>query len=147
MKFPFRIRAFVYPNDYPAVLAIWETAGPGLHVGRSDTPQEIVKKLERDPDLFLVAEVEGKIIGTVLGGFDGRRGMVYHLGVLPEYHRSGIGRALMQDLEHRLQAKGCLKCYLVVVEDNEAAHFYEACGWQVQDLKLFAKEFSSSTSL
>lgn len=142
MKFSFRIRTFVYPDDYPAVRAIWETAGPGLHVGRSDSPHEILKKLEHDPDLFLVAEIDGQITGTVLGGFDGRRGMVYHLGVLPEYRRSGIGRALMDEVERRLQAKGCLKCYLVVVEGNDATHFYEVCGWAVQDVKLFAKEFS-----
>ena len=53
----------------------------GVHVGRSDTPAEIEKKLARDPDLFLVAECEQQIIGSVIGGYDGRRGMIYHLAV------------------------------------------------------------------
>ena len=141
MKFSFRIRAFVFPDDYPAVLSLWEEAGPGLHVGRSDSPQEILKKLQRDPDLFLVAEISGEIVGTVIGGFDGRRGMVYHLGVLPGYRRSGIGRALMAEVEERLHQKGCLKCYLMVVKDNDVAEFYEDCGWSLQDVQLFAKEF------
>ena len=141
MKSTCGIRLFVYPDDYPAVYALWEIAGPGLHVGRSDSPQEILKKIQRDPDLFLVAEIDGQIVGTVIGGFDGRRGMVYHLGVLPEYRRSGIGRALMAEVESRLQRKGCLKGYLMVVEDNDAAHFYEACGWKIQNVQLFAKEF------
>jgi len=136
----FRIRTFVFPEDYPAVLSLWETSGPGLRVGRSDSPQEIQKKLERDPDLFLVAETSGKIIGTVLGGFDGRRGMVYHLGVLSEYRRSGIGRALLDEVEDRLRQRGCLKCYFMVIKDNDASQFYEDCGWSLLDLQLFTKE-------
>lgn len=144
MKLSFRIREFVFPDDYPAVLSLWEMAGPGLHVGRSDSPQEILKKLQRDPDLFLVAEASGKIIGTVIGGFDGRRGMVYHLGILPEYRRSGLGRALMSEVEARLLQKGCLKCYLMVIKDNDAAQFYEACGWSIQDVQLLAKEFGTT---
>lgn len=136
----FRIRPFVFPEDYLGVLSLWETSGPGLRVGRSDSPQEIQKKLERDPDLFLVAETSGKIIGTVLGGFDGRRGMVYHLGVLPEHQRLGIGRALLNEVEDRLRQKGCLKCYLMVIKDNNATQFYKDCGWSLLDLQLFAKE-------
>ena len=136
----FRIRTFVFPEDYPAVLSLWETSGPGLRVGRSDSPQEIQKKLKRDPDLFLVAETSGKIIGTVLGGFDGRRGMVYHLGVLPEHQRLGIGCALLNEVEDRLRQKGCLKCYLMVIKDNNATQFYKDCGWSLLDLQLFAKE-------
>jgi len=141
MKSTCRIREFIYPDDYPAVLALWETSGPGIHVGRSDSPLEIKKKLQRDPDLFLVAETDGQIIGTIIGGFDGRRGLVYHLGVLPGYRRAGIGRALMAEVEIRLQMKGCLKCYLMVTEDNDAGQFYEACGWEMQNVRLFAKEF------
>jgi ribosomal protein S18 acetylase RimI-like enzyme len=145
MNFPLRIRTFVFPDDYPDVLSLWETAGPGLHVGRSDSPQEILKKLQRDPDLFLVAEITGKIIGAVLGGFDGRRGMIYHLGVLSEHRRSGVGRALLDEVEGRLQQKGCLKSYLMVIKDNDAAQFYEACGWSQQDLQLFTKELISTS--
>ncbi len=75
------IRTFEYPEDYPTVYALWNAAGPGIHVRRSDDPDQIVSKLERDPDLFLLAELDGQVVGTVLGGFDGRRGMVYHLAV------------------------------------------------------------------
>ena len=76
-----RIREFNYPEDYPAARLLWENAGPGIQLRRSDEPEEIRKKTERDPDLFLVAEADGKMVGTVIGGFDGRRGMVYHLAV------------------------------------------------------------------
>ena len=115
------IRPFRFPDDLSAVLELWSTAGPGVHIGRSDTLEEIQKKLARDPDLFFVAEHSGHLIGAVLGGFDGRRGMVYHLAVSSEYRRQGLGEALMQAVEAQLRAKGCLRYYLLVTQDNESA--------------------------
>jgi ribosomal protein S18 acetylase RimI-like enzyme len=125
-----RIREFHYPEDYPAVRLLWENAGPGIQLRRSDDPDEIQKKLQRDPDLFLVAEAGDKMLGTVVGGFDGRRGMVYHLAVTEPYRKKGIGKLLMGELERRLKAKGCIRSYLLVTVDNERAmHFYEKHGW------------------
>ena len=74
---------------------------------RSDTPAEIEKKLTRDPDLFLVAEHDNKIIGTVIGGFDGRRGLLYHLAVDGSFRGQGIGTLLLSEVESRLRLKGC----------------------------------------
>jgi ribosomal protein S18 acetylase RimI-like enzyme len=125
-----RIREFHYPEDFPVVRLLWENAGPGIQLRRSDDPEEIQKKLERDPDLFLVAEVDGRIAGAVVGGFDGRRGMVYHLAVAEPSRRLGIGVLLMDELERRLKAKGCIRCYLLVTVDNDhAMRFYEKHGW------------------
>lgn len=118
------------PEDYAAVRLLWENAGPGIQLRRSDDPDEILKKLQRDPDLFLVAEEEEKILGTVVGGFDGRRGMVYHLAVVESFRNQGIGEMLMDELEHRLKMKGCIRCYLLVTVENESAqHFYKKRGW------------------
>ena len=125
-----RIREFQYPEDLPAVQRLWKAAGPGIQLRRSDNANEIRKKLLRDPDLFLVAEADGKMAGTVLGGFDGRRGMVYHLAVSESYRKQGIGEMLMEELEGRLKAKGCIRCYLLVTVENESAmRFYEKRGW------------------
>ncbi|MGD0611720.1 MAG: GNAT family N-acetyltransferase [Anaerolineales bacterium] len=130
----FSIREYHFPEDYDAARQLWEGAGPGIHVRRSDEPGEIQKKLQRDPDLFLVAEADGRLIGTVCGGFDGRRGMVYHLAVEESYRRSGIGEKLMGELENRLRLKGCLRCYLLVTIDNEnAITFYKRRGWERMD--------------
>jgi ribosomal protein S18 acetylase RimI-like enzyme len=124
------IREFHYPEDYPIVRQLWEDAGPGIQLRRSDDPEEIQKKLQRDPDLFLVAEVDGIIAGTVVGGFDGRRGMVYHLAVAEPSRGQGIGELLMDELERRLKAKGCIRCYLLVTVENEnAMRFYKKHGW------------------
>jgi ribosomal protein S18 acetylase RimI-like enzyme len=130
----FLIREFKYPDDNPAARLLWETAGSGIHLQRSDDPEEIEKKLKRDPDLFLVAETDHKIVGTVVGGFDGRRGMVYHLAVSDLYRRKGIGEMLMEELEQRLKLKGCIRCYLLVtVENISAMDFYEKRGWSKMD--------------
>jgi ribosomal protein S18 acetylase RimI-like enzyme len=135
------IRTFEYPDDYPAVFSLWSSAGPGIHVRRSDESDEIAKKLKRDPDLFLLAELNGQVVGTVLGGFDGRRGMVYHLAVAGVYRQRGIGTALMDELERRLRQKGCLRYYLLVTNDNlDAMHFYSARGWEDMDLHIYAKD-------
>jgi ribosomal protein S18 acetylase RimI-like enzyme len=137
-----RLREFRYPEDYPAARLLWESAGPGIQVRQSDEPQEIEKKLQRDPDLFLVAELGGKIVGTVLGGFDGRRGLVYHLAVDADYRQHGIGSLLMDEVEQRLKTKGCLKCYLMVTTENKnAMRFYEQRGWEwMNAIYTYAKE-------
>ena len=138
------LRPYRHPQDYPAVRALWESMEKGVNVGRSDSPEEIAKKTSRDPDLFLLAEVDGEIVGSIIGGFDGRRGMLYHLAVKQEFRRQGIAAQLMDEVESRLRAKGCLKCYLLVMQGNdEAAHFYEQRGWnEMKTVRLFGKEIS-----
>jgi ribosomal protein S18 acetylase RimI-like enzyme len=138
----FSIREFRFAEDYSAVIQLWSQAGPGIQVRRSDTPEEIAKKVMRDPDLFLLAEEEeGILVGAVMGGFDGRRGMVYHLAVDHRHRRQGVGAALMLELERRLKEKGCIKYYLLVTRDNEQAmRFYEDLGWERMDLHVYGKE-------
>jgi ribosomal protein S18 acetylase RimI-like enzyme len=138
-----QLRAFELGRDYPAVIALWQTAGPGIHVSPSDSLGEISRKLQRDPDLFLVAEDQDQIVGTVLGGFDGRRGLVYHLAVTQGWRGRGVGSALMDELETRLKARGCRKAYLMVASENpEVREFYQRRGWEVMDVFPMGKEFA-----
>ena len=142
MKPSFQIREFRFPDDYEEVYRLWKTIEKGVHVGRSDSPDEIEKKVARDPDLFLVAESEGRIIGSVIGGFDGRRGLVYHLAVAVPLRGMGIGTRLMEELESRLRSKGCLKCFLLVAPDNsEVETYYQQRGWRHMDkVRIYGKE-------
>lgn len=140
MKTPANIRRFIFPDDYPSVVGLWERSGPDIHVGRSDTQEELFKKIQHDPELFLVAEMNGNIIGAVIGGFDGRRGMVYHLAVDAEFHKLGIGTFLMETMEDRLRDKGCLRSYLLVRKESTAGSFYTKQGWQKLDLQIFGKD-------
>jgi ribosomal protein S18 acetylase RimI-like enzyme len=129
---PVALREFRFPDDYDAVMRFWEGIEKGIHVGASDAPAEIQKKIQRDPDLFLIAESDQKVVGTVIGGFDGRRGMIYHLAVAASFRGHRIGNRLMSEVEARMHAKGCLKCYLLVLEDNfKAMGFYEHLGWEL----------------
>ena len=135
------LREFIFPSDYPQVINLWKNAGPGIHLRRSDERDEIIKKLQRDPDLFLVAEINGHIIGSVLGGFDGRRGMIYHLAIDDSYRKKGIGTALMNELENRMKQKGCIRSYLLITRDNlDAVRFYETVGWEQMDLLIYGKD-------
>ena len=135
------IREFDLARDYDAAIVLWQASGPGVHVGPSDTRAEIAKKAARDPDLFLVAEDAGQLIGTVIGGFDGRRGLVDHLAVSAAQRGQAIGTALMNEVERRLKAKGCRKCYLLVAEDNlDVIPFYQKLGWAKMPTTLMGKE-------
>jgi ribosomal protein S18 acetylase RimI-like enzyme len=137
------IREFSFPADYPEAIRLWKSMGPGVRVGVSDSEAEIKKKLARDPDLFLLAEDENGLVGTVIGGFDGRRGFVYHLAVAPLFRRKGVGSLLMQEVEKRLRAKGCLRCYLLVRPDNlDAQNYYKDVGWNVLDDVVFGKDLT-----
>jgi ribosomal protein S18 acetylase RimI-like enzyme len=137
------IREFCFPDDYDGMLKLWNAMEIGVQVGRSDAPEEIQKKLQRDPDLFLVAEENNEIIGTIIGGFDGRRGMIYHLAVQANMRGQGIGTALLKEVEQRLQARGCKKCYLLItVENTDAVQFYEQQNWrEMKNDRIFGKEF------
>lgn len=137
------LRAFRFEADYPSVIDLWNRCGPGVQVRKSDEPEEIKKKLERDPDLFIVAEHQGQVVGTVLGGFDGRRGLIYHLAVEPGFRVHGVGGKLMQEVESRLAQKGCIKAYLLVtLENEEVIPFYEKRGWDEMPMHLFGKNLS-----
>jgi ribosomal protein S18 acetylase RimI-like enzyme len=134
------LRQFRFPEDYDVVLTLWQNAGEGIGVGQSDQPAEIEKKFRHAPDLFLLAESGSRIVGSVIGGFDGRRGMVYHLAVDEAFRGQGIGNLLMDEVEARLKEKGCRKAYLLVKQGNSAAEMYEKRGWgEMTNVRLFGK--------
>ena len=131
------IRLFTM-NDFDAVTALWARAG--LLAGRSDERPEIEKKLERDPDLFLVGVVDDRIVAAVMGSYDGRRGWVNHLAVDPDRHGQGLGAMLLGELECRLQAKGCIKLNLLIEPDNACVEgFYRRLGYAKDPLLFMEK--------
>lgn len=138
-----KIREFNFHRDYDGALKLWAGMEVGVQVGRSDAPEEIQRKLQRDPDLFLIAEIDGAIVGTIIGGFDGRRGMIYHLAVHASVRQQGLGTMLLEEVEKRLQARGCKKCYLLITAENTgAAQFYEKNNWrEMKDDRIYGKEF------
>ncbi len=138
------IREFNYPQDYESAVRLWQSLDKGVHFGRSDVPSEIEKKLARDPDLFLVAESDGELVGTVIGGFDGRRGMIYHLAVAHAHRRRGVAEALLREIENRLVARGCIRAFLLVHAENEEARaLYEKQDWVLlTDNVVYSKDIA-----
>ena len=134
-----KIREFKI-EDYPIVRGLWQTAGLTLRPG--DDLEDVKLKLQRDPDLFLVAEEGERIVGSVIGGWDGRRGWIYHLAVRPEQQRKGIGVGLVREVEKRLVAKGAKKVNAQVYKWNEkSSEFFQAIGYEVQpDLIMIGKQ-------
>jgi RimJ/RimL family protein N-acetyltransferase len=116
-------------TDYEQVSAVWQRAG--LSPRPSDSKAEVAKKLTRDPDLFLVACDGNRVIGTVIGGWDGRRGYIYRMAVLPDCQRRGVGRSLIEELEKRFRVKGVLAINLNYDPDNPGAGaFYHSLGYE-----------------
>lgn len=136
-----RVRSVEYPGDIPHVLALWRAAGDALTLGRSDEPAALLKLLERTPGLFLVAVVREEIVGAVMGGFDGRRGYIYHLAVAEGWQRRGIASGLVRVLEDRFRALGCVRVNLMVNPGADAARtFYEQKGWVERGVTVFTKD-------
>jgi ribosomal protein S18 acetylase RimI-like enzyme len=134
------IRSYQHPDDYPKALQVWEKAGTGIHIADSDRLEEIEKLIHKSPGLFFVAEYDQRIIGTVMGGFDGRRGLIYHLAVLPEFRNLHTGTRLMHTLEDQLQKMGCTKVYLFVLPENQGIFdFYQKQGYEKMTVIPFTK--------
>lgn len=133
-----KIREFKI-DDYPIVRDLWQAAGLILRPG--DELEDVKLKLQRDSDLFLVAVQDDMIVGSVMGGWDGRRGWIYHLAVKPEHQRQGIGAGLVREVEKRLVAKGARKVNAQVYKWNErSSEFFKAIGYETQpDLIMIGK--------
>ncbi|MDZ7816609.1 MAG: GNAT family N-acetyltransferase [Planctomycetota bacterium] len=119
-------------SDYPAVRSLWKRAGIKLTL--SDERSEIARMLKRNPFTCFLAELDGELVGAVMGSWDGRRGFVHHLAVEPEYHLRGIGRAMMEQLEKRFAEMEVVKITFLVENDNiGVVDFYRRLGYVLRD--------------
>ena len=126
------IRAYRSP-DHDAFVQLWRTVFPDAPA-RNDPVRDIQRKTSVQPELFLVALLEGAIAGTCMAGFDGHRGWVHLVAVSPEHRRRGVGAALMGRAESLLARFGCPKLNLQVrAASPEAVGFYQHLGFQVEE--------------
>ena len=125
-------------TDTDAVIALWQACD--LTRAWNDPEKDIERKLGVDDELFLVAETQGNIIGSVMGGYDGHRGWINYLAVAPGQRKQGLGKQLMVAVEHRLLSLGCPKINLQIRTGNEAVmEFYRAIGFTEDACVSFGK--------
>ena len=125
-------------SDEARVLELWMFAG--LVRAWNDPKKDIARKLKVQRDLFLVAELEGTVVGVVMAGYEGHRGWVNYLAVDIGQRRRGIGSALMRDAERRLRLLGCPKLNLQVrAENGEVQAFYAALGFKADEVVSMGK--------
>lgn len=131
------IRQFVL-EDEEGVVGLWERCE--LTRPWNDPRKDIRRKLSVQPDLFLVGDINGEIVATVMAGYEGHRGWINYLAVDPEHQRQGLGRKMMAEAERRLHAAGCPKINLQVRATNEAViAFYRRLGYGVDEVVSMGK--------
>ena len=125
-------------EDFPQVAAVWEEVEMWPHVGEDRVWFE--RALARNPGCALVYRESSKVIGTVVGAWDGLRGWIYHLAVVKPRQREGIGSALLAAAEARLWELGVQQINLMVYEHNPRAEaFYLRLGYERSPAKVLRK--------
>ena len=131
------IRSFMI-EDEKAVIELWQKCD--LMRPQNNPRSDIARKLKVNPELFLVGILDGKIIATAMGGYEGHRGWVNYLAVEPAHQRKGFGRQLMAATEKGLLTLGCPKINLQVRNGNKAAlEFYSRIGYKIDDVVSLGK--------
>jgi len=119
------------PDDYEEAYRLWQEA-EGLSLEDSDSREDIEIYLRRNRGLCFVACSDHRIVGTVLCGHEGRRGILRHLAVMREFRGRGVARALVSKCLSSLANQGIRKCNTFVLDENiEGRRFWEHMGWHL----------------
>ncbi len=117
-------------DEGQAVLDLWRQAGDVV-ASPTDSLEAVKAAINHSAALFLVAESEGNIVGTIIGTFDGWRGEVYRLAVAPEARRRGVARMLVDAAEKWMAGQGCHRISAIVEKDHPwATGFWDTAGYQ-----------------
>ncbi|MBR2954883.1 MAG: GNAT family N-acetyltransferase [Ruminococcus sp.] len=126
--------------DFDGICEVWKN-----HEGTNpvdDSAEGFAKYIRRNPTTSFVAEDNGKIVGTILAGHDGRRGLFHHVSVLPEYQKQGIGKMLVDNAMDALEKEGITKVLLVVFKDNDNGNaFWEHIGFTKRDDLFYRNKY------
>ena len=131
------------PGDGPALRRLWDEAGLR---SLGDDDGSLAAMARRNPGLLLIATVGGDaIVGSALGGWDGRRGWIYHVVIAPDHRRLGIGRRLVGQVETGLVALGCPKVNVIVMDDNDdGVGFWVSMGYGILRARQFGRVLDQS---
>ena len=125
------------PADETAVLALWRECGL---LRWSDPRKDIARKMQVNPEWFLVGEIDGEVRATCMLGYEGHRAWINFLAVSPAHRRGGHGKALLAEAGRLMRAVGCAKINLQVRSSNAAVvAFYQRLGFATDDLVSMGK--------
>ncbi len=125
-------------DDYDDVRALWMTIrGFGIRA-LDDSREDVARFIRRNPTTSVVARADGRIVGSILCGSDGRQGALYHVCVAREYRRRGIGTRMVGYCMERLREMGINKVSLIAFVDNSAGNaFWRQIGWKKCDVNYY----------
>jgi ribosomal protein S18 acetylase RimI-like enzyme len=142
---PMEIRSF-QPEDEPSVIALWQQCD--LVRPWNDPHRDICRKLKVNAEWFLVGLVDGQIVATVMAGYEGHRGWLNYLAVVPEFQRRGLARKIVAEAERLLQQAGCPKINLQIRASNQPViEFYRRLGYSVDDVVSMGKRLEHDDRL
>jgi ribosomal protein S18 acetylase RimI-like enzyme len=123
------------PSDYDEIIRVWSEAGLGHKPKGRDSRERMTVEINRAPNLFIGAFAQDRLIGTVIGSFDGRRSCVNRLAIVPQYRRQRIAEKLVAVCEERLKKMGALVIYCLIDRENEPSLtlFSKRLGYHVHD--------------
>ena len=126
-------------EDKNSVVELWKICR--LTRPWNNPEKDIERKLSVQSEMFLVLEIQGSIVGSVMAAYDGHRGVINYLAVHPGYQKKGYGKILMTYVERELLNRGCPKINLLVRSDNlNVKRFYKGLHYEEQDdVKVFGK--------
>ena len=132
-----KIRAYA-ENDEPAILELW--AACRLVVSHNDPRKDIRRKIGVNPEWFLIAEENDRIVASCMVGYEGHRGWINYLAVSPDAQRRGIASRLMEEAEKLLRAAGCPKINLQIRSTNlQVIEFYQSLGFKIDEVASMGK--------
>lgn len=134
-----KIRPFL-EGDTAFVIDLWQRCD--LTRPWNDPLKDIQRKLTTQRELFLVGEMDGRLMASAMAGYDGHRGSVYYLAVSPDYQARGYGRQLMKAVEAALVERGCPKLNILIRTSNESVRdFYHNLGYTLDEVVSVGKRF------
>jgi N-acetylglutamate synthase len=136
------IRPFA-AGDYDSVVQLWNEAKLPIRPRGRDSKEQIFKQIENGTSIFLVAEIDRKIVGAALGTHDGRKGWINRLAVDYNYRRQKVARKLVAELELRFEKMGLEVTACLIEEENKVSmDFFRELGYQEWKGKYFSKRKS-----
>lgn len=129
-------------DDYDEVYEMWQITTKRA-LSKADERDQMERYLKHNAGMSQVAVVDGKIVGTVLAGHDGRRGFIHHMAVLPEFRRKKIGHALAQTAIQKIREQGIDKTHILCYQNNETGQsFWRDFGFEKRE-DVFVYSFSN----